>query len=68
MDTPNRKDIRDMTREAQYQTQLLTQQGKFEKKNIYSKIVSTFSFRCNCKRLARDIFTGNWSELKTPNK
>lgn len=27
MDTPNRKDIRDMTREAQFQTQLLTQQG-----------------------------------------
>jgi len=28
MDTPNRKDIRDMTREAQFQTQLLTQQAR----------------------------------------
>lgn len=27
MDTPNRKDLRDMAREAQFQTQLLTQQG-----------------------------------------
>ncbi|XP_037034641.1 iroquois-class homeodomain protein irx-1-like isoform X2 [Bradysia coprophila] len=28
MDTPNRKDIRDMAREAQFQTQLLTQQAR----------------------------------------
>lgn len=45
MDTPNRKDLRDMTREAQFQTQLLTQQGNLNS-FIFLSYLHLVSFNC----------------------
>lgn len=44
MDTPNRKDIRDMAREAQFQTQLLTQQGNFNFNFLFHFINLSLAF------------------------
>ena len=67
MDTPNRKDIRDMTREAQFQTQLLTQQGNLNISLLFSVGICVKFIAFACPNLVRH-FSPTTANGKINNK